>query len=477
MTARRIEQQEEPETSYEQYGEDIIEWDMDEKLIDTLKSMSVNPSDYKREAMWLAGLAEVDENEKELFRSADKLSKIEGLDPDRRDVLRLRLAEYLRESVKEIRRQMKPQEVQRKVAAKHAAPQHEQGGRFEPPHIAPGTTQLPTPLTQPQTLQLQPESPLQRITLGTIQPSVSQKAALPIQPQTTKPVAAQPQVIKGSVPIGALLRGEIGRKTLYLIPTESALPSAIIASQLKIEGRRVVNVEEIVYGEKRRETIPFDGIYVLTRPGYRKDYTQNRLLPSPNQANILKLKRILRDLINIAHVEISLITTKEMYEKDEELKSLLEMLGINKIMEVTLNEEDVRRMLEGLKIRHEGFEIQVDANLLKRAVALMPGLAERLKEEGFEGVKKFVAQLNMRKEDKEEVLRTFYNALFNQYHEYPNIRLAESLLGVIHNKRQSSRDSSRRFGGGVKLPVDWWLSYFIYLHVILPFLLSSLYDL
>jgi hypothetical protein len=82
MTARRIEQQEEPEASYEQYGEDIIEWDMDEKLIDTLKSMSVNPSDYKREAMWLAGLAEVDENEKELFRSADKLiSKIEGTGP------------------------------------------------------------------------------------------------------------------------------------------------------------------------------------------------------------------------------------------------------------------------------------------------------------------------------------------------------------------------------------------------------------
>ncbi len=133
MTARRIEQQEEPEASYEQYGEDVIEWEPDEKLIDTLKSMNVNPGDYKREAMWLAGLAKVDENEKELFRSADKLiSKIEGLDPDSRDALRLSLCKHLRDSVYEIKKLMRTPDLPGKIA-KPATPKPEQAERINLP--------------------------------------------------------------------------------------------------------------------------------------------------------------------------------------------------------------------------------------------------------------------------------------------------------------------------------------------------------
>jgi uncharacterized OB-fold protein len=85
--------------------EEEVEWEPDEDLIDTLKAVRVDPGEFKHEAVRLAA-SNLDERgfEKELFRSADRLiSKIEGLDLDSQDALRLSLTQHLRGAVHEIR--------------------------------------------------------------------------------------------------------------------------------------------------------------------------------------------------------------------------------------------------------------------------------------------------------------------------------------------------------------------------------------
>jgi uncharacterized OB-fold protein len=141
--------------------EEEVEWEPDEDLSETLKAVRVDPREFKHEAVRLAA-SNLDERgfEKELFRSADKLiSKIEGLDLDSQDALRLSLTQHLRGAVHEIRKLMKPPEPPRKAVAKPAAPQPEQAWRLEPSRIAPEAPPSPAPPTQLSTTVTPPAQP------------------------------------------------------------------------------------------------------------------------------------------------------------------------------------------------------------------------------------------------------------------------------------------------------------------------------
>jgi hypothetical protein len=434
MTARRIEQQEEPEASYEQFGEDVIEWEPDEKLIDTLKSMNVNPGDYKREAMWLAGLAKVDENEKELFRSADKLiSKIEGLDPDSRDALRLSLCKHLRDSVYEIKKLMRTPDLPGKIA-KPATPKPEQAERIKPPHAEQASPSA-TSLIQSQ-LNASSERPQTTETQRHITPEPQKRLQTPqFVGSKTKPVDEKELQIEGYVKYMAVLRGEIEEKTVILVPiNRSGLPSGVIASLIRVrEGWNVVNVEEHVY-KNLRMPLPENAILVATRPAFRSQL-KKRLLPSPDQDNMLKLKRMLKDEANVSKI-IAVITTVEMYQADEELRIILKRLGY-KIKIAMFDEEAARIVLE--EVMHPEH-----AKKLKRAAAILPWLAEKLKDGGWEGVKQYIEQLNIREKDKKELYETLINAT-NEYPEYCNWSLAAS-LGVIENTEPKSKGHRRYMG-------------------------------
>jgi hypothetical protein len=412
------------ETSKDVVEEQEIEWEPDEDLSETLKAMRVDPREFKHEAVWLAA-SNLDEREfeKELIRSADRLvSRVEGLDPDGRDAFRLSLCKHLRDSVYEIKKLMRAPDLPGKIA-KPATPKPEQAERIKPPHTEQDSPSAAS-LTRSQ-LNASSERPEPQKRLQTPQ-FVRSK---------TKPVDEKELQIEGYVKYVAVLRGEIEEKTVILVPiNRSGLPSGVIASLIRVrEGWNVVNVEEHVY-KNLRMPLPENAILVATRPAYRSQL-KKRLLPSPDQDNMLKLKRMLKDEANVSKI-IAVITTVEMYQADEELRIILKRLGY-KIKIAMFDEEAARIVLE--EVMHPEH-----AKKLKRAAAILPWLAEKLKDGGWDGVKQYIAQLNIREKDKKELYETLFNAT-NEYPEYPNWCLAAS-LDVIENTEPKSKGHRRYMG-------------------------------
>jgi uncharacterized OB-fold protein len=392
--------------------EEEVEWEPDEDLSETLKAVRVDPREFKHEAVRLAA-SNLDERgfEKELFRSADKLiSKIEGLELDSQDALRLSLTQHLRGAVHEIRKLMKPPEPPRKAVAKPAAPQPEQAWRLEPSRITPETLPSPAPPTQPRTTvtpPAQPQAPkprpepvFQHIKPETLQPPAPQPR---VQATPTIKPAAQPQVAKEYIPYEAVLRGEFEEKTAILLPIRrSALPTALVAGQVK----GVTNLE-------KEDEPSYDAVVVQTRTTYRANY-KDCPRPSPTHPYVKKAVRWLSKGYGTVW-----IITEEMYGM-EEVKAELDRRGF-RAKTALLDVEGARKRLE--KIMHP-------AHAAKLAVsgALIPWLADELGSGGWEGVREKLINL-LGKDDGEEVYQTLMEAI-KENPEYPNKPLAIS-LGVL----------------------------------------------
>jgi uncharacterized OB-fold protein len=398
--------------------EEEVEWEPDEDLSETLKAVRVDPREFKHEAVRLAA-SNLDERgfEKELFRSADKLiSKIEGLDLDSQDALRLSLTQHLRGAVHEIRKLMKPPEPPRKAVAKPAAPQPEQAWRLEPSRIAPEAPPSPAPPTQlsttvtppaqPQASKPRPEPVFQHIEPETLQPPLPQprvQATPPIQQQTPKPETVKQKTDEEYTPYESVLRGEFKEKTVTLLPIKrSALPTALIAKQAGI-----FNLE---WASKH---LPSREVICQTRTTYRANY-KNSPKPSPSHPYV---KRVIR-AVSSGH-GIAWVITEEVYNM-EEVRKEFEEKGY-KPVKAKLDTEASRRRLE--KIMHPKH-----AAKLAVAGALIPWLADELGANGWEGVRRRLIDL-LGAEDGEEVFQTLTEAV-KENPEYPNKPLAVS-LGVL----------------------------------------------
>jgi len=396
-------------TPEELVGEEEVEWEPDEDLMDTLKAIRVDPGEFKHEVVRLAA-SNLDERsfEKELFRTADRLvSKIEGLRPDSSDAdaLRLSLFKHLMGAAQEIRKLMKPPEPPRKAAAKTAAPQSEQPGVLESSRITPETPPPPTqpratvtPPAQPQT----PEPAIQHIGPENLQPPPPQPRvqATPTIQQAPKPETIQQKTVDEYIPYESVLRGEFGEKTVILLPIKrSALPTALIAGMAG-----VLNLEGAA-------KLPVRGAIAQTRTAYRANYAKP-IRPSPSHPY---MKRVIK-AVSSGHGDIWIIT-EEMYGmvwKEFEDKGY-------KPVKARLDIEGSRKRLE--KIMHPKH-----AEKLAFAGALIPWLADELETHGWEGVYKRLVEL-LGKEDGEEVYVTLTEAL-KEKPEYPNKPLAAS-LGVL----------------------------------------------
>jgi len=396
--------------------EEEVEWEPDEDLSETLKAVRVDPGEFKHEAVRLAA-SNLDERgfEKELFRSADKLvSKIEGLDLDSQDALRLSLTQHLRGAVHEIRKLMKPPEPPRKAVAKPAAPQPEQAWRLEPSRIAPETPPSPAPPTQPRTTvtppaqpqvpKPQPELVFQHIGPENLQPLLPQPGvqATPTIQQTPKPETIQQKTVDEYIPYESVLRGEFREKTVILLPVKrSALPTALIAGMAG-----VLNLEGAT-------KLPVRGAIAQTRTTYRANYTKP-LRPSPSHPY---MKRVIK-AVSSGYGTVWIIT-EEMYSMDEVRKEF-EDKGYRPV-KAKLDIENSRKRLE--KIMHPKH-----AAKLAVAGALIPWLADELGANGWEGVRRRLIDL-LGIEDGEEVYQTLMEAV-KENPEYPNKPLAIS-LGVL----------------------------------------------
>jgi uncharacterized OB-fold protein len=396
-------------------GEEEVEWEPDEDLMDSLKAMRVDPGEFKHEAVRLAA-SNLDERsfEKELFRTADRLvSKIEGLRPDSSDAdaLRLSLFKHLMGAAQEIRKLMKPPEPPRKAAAKTAAPQPEQAGRLEPSRIAPEIPPSPAPPTQPratvtppaqpQAARPQPEPAIQHIEPENLRPPLSKPKAQ-ATPTTPNPETTQQKTVDEYIPYESVLRGEFKEKTVILLPIKrSALPTGLIAGMAG-----VLNLEGAT-------KLPIRGAIAQTRTTYRANYTKP-VRPSPSHPYIKRVTKA----VSSGHGAVWIIT-EEMYSMDEVRKEF-EDKGYRPV-KARLDIEGSRKRLE--KIMHPKH-----AEKLAFAGALIPWLADELETHGWEGVYKKLAEL-LGKEDGEEVYVTLTEAL-KEKPEYPNKPLAAS-LGVL----------------------------------------------
>jgi uncharacterized OB-fold protein len=392
-------------------GEEEVEWEPDEDLMDSLKAMRVDPGEFKHEAVRLAA-SNLDERsfEKELFRTADRLvSKIEGLRPDSSDAdaLRLSLFKHLMGAAQEIRKLMRPPEPPRKAAAKTAAPQPEQVGRLEPSRNAPEIPPSPAPPTQPRTTVTPPAQPkpaIQHIEPENLQPLVPQPKAqaTPTIQQTPKPETTQQETVDEYIPYESVLRGEFREKTVVLLPIKrSALPTGLIAGMAG-----VLNLEGAT-------KLPIRGAIAQTRTTYRANYTKP-VRPSPSHPYIKRVTKA----VSSGHGAVWIIT-EEMYSMDEVRKEF-EDKGYRPV-KARLDIEGSRKRLE--KIMHPKH-----AEKLAFAGALIPWLADELETHGWEGVYKKLVEL-LGKEDGEEVYVTLTEAL-KEKPEYPNKPLAAS-LGVL----------------------------------------------
>jgi hypothetical protein len=398
-------------TPEEEVGEEEVEWEPDEDLIDTLKAMRVDPGEFKHEAVRLAA-SNMDERsfEKELFRTADRLvSKIEGLKPDSSDAdaLRLSLFKHLMGAAQEIRKLMRPPEPPRKAAAKTAAPQPEQAGRLEPSPMAPEAPPPPTPSTQPSatvTPPAQPKPAIQHIEPENLQPPLPQPKvqATPAKQQTPKPETIQQKTVDEYIPYESVLRGEFKEKTVILLPIKrSALPTGLIAGMAG-----VLNLEGAT-------KLPVRGAIAQTRTAYRANYTKP-IRPSPSHPYVKKVIKV----VSSGQGAVWIIT-EEMYDMDEVRKEF-EDKGYRPV-KARLDIEGSRKRLE--KIMHPKH-----AEKLAFAGALIPWLVDELEAHGWEGVYKKLVEL-LGKEDGEEVYVTLTEAL-KEKPEYPNKPLAAS-LGVL----------------------------------------------
>ena len=375
--------------------EEVMEWEPDKQTVEALKTMNVALDEFRHEAL---RLAMEDESEREIFRSADKLvSKIEESNLDRRDEIRLRLAQSLRETVTIIRRQQKHSEPL-KSTAKTLVPQPAPKDRIE--H----------------------------------QNSISENIR---HPKSARLITEETQLktIEDYVQYEEVLRGKIELNTVYLLPIKrSALPTALIASQIK--GENVINVEKHVYG-KYVKPLPKNAVLVLTRPTYRKNLVA-RIRPSPDQVYNRKLKRMLK-----GNDVATLIITEEMYEIDEELQIILKSKGF-KIKKVKLDTEAARRRLENTNICHTK-----QAALLEISAALMPRLPELLKEEknseDLDGVKSYLSDLKLKPKDREEVIEIIKNVLKGNS-EYTNNQLAIALGVKDDTAPKPFRNRLKSFG-------------------------------
>jgi uncharacterized OB-fold protein len=392
-------------------GEEEVEWEPDEDLMDSLKAMRVDPGEFKHEAVRLAA-SNLDERsfEKELFRTADRLvSKIEGLRPDSSDAdaLRLSLFKHLMGAAQEIRKLMRPPEPPRKAVAKPAAPQPEQAGRLEPSPIAPEIPPSPTPPTQPRTTVTPPAQPkpaIQHIEPENLQPTLPQPRAqaTPTIQQTPKPETTQQKTVDEYIPYESVLRGEFREKTVILLPIKrSALPTGLIAGMAG-----VLNLEGAT-------KLPVRGAIAQTRTAYRANYTKP-IRPSPSHPYVKKVIKA----VSSGQGAVWIIT-EEMYDMDEVRKEF-EDKGYRPV-KAKLDTEGSRKRLE--KIMHPKH-----AEKLAFAGALIPWLADELETHGWEGVYKKLVEL-LGREDGEEVYVTLTEAL-KEKPEYPNKPLAAS-LGVL----------------------------------------------
>jgi hypothetical protein len=393
-------------------GEEEVDWEPDEDLIDTLKAMRVDPVEFKHEAVRLAA-SNLDERsfEKELFRTADRLvSKIEGLRPDSSDAdaLRLSLFKHLMGAAQEIRKLMRPPEPPKKAVAKPPAPQPEVAGRLEASPIAPEAPPPPTPPTQTVTPPAQPQTPrpqqepaIQHMEPENLQPPPPQPKAQ-ATPTTPKPETTQQKTVDEYIPYESVLRGEFKEKTVVLLPIKrSALPTDLIAGMAG-----VLNLEGAI-------KLPVRGAIAQTRTTYRANYTKP-VRPSPSHPY---MKRVIK-AVSSGHGTVWIIT-EEMYNMDE-LRKEFEDKGYRPV-KARLDIEGSRKRLE--KIMHPKH-----AEKLAFAGALIPWLADELETHGWEGVYKKLVEL-LGKEDGEEVYVTLTEAL-KEKPEYPNKPLAAS-LGVL----------------------------------------------
>jgi hypothetical protein len=278
-----------------------------------------------------------------------------------------------------------------------------------PPSLSPPTqprTTITSP-AQPQAPKPQPEPAFQRIEPETLQPPAPQPRAQatppPIQPQTAKKETAQPQTVEGYIPYESVLRGELGEKTVILLPIKrSALPTALVAKQ----ARSVINIEKV-------DEPPLECAIAATRTTYRSEY-KNQVRPSPRHTYV---KRAV-EWLSKGYGTVWIIT-EEMYNM-EEVRKGFEEKGY-KPVKAKLDTEASRRRLE--KIMHPKH-----AAKLAVAGALIPWLADELGSRGWEGVREKLINL-LGKDDGEEVYQTLREAI-KENPEYPNKPLAIS-LGVL----------------------------------------------
>jgi hypothetical protein len=278
-----------------------------------------------------------------------------------------------------------------------------------PPSLSPPTqprTTITSP-AQPQAPKPQPEPAFQRIEPETLQPPAPQPRAQatppPIQPQTAKKATAQPQTVEGYIPYESVLRGELGEKTVILLPIKrSALPTSLVAKQ----ARSVVNLEKV-------DEPPLECAIAATRTTYRSEY-KNQVRPSPRHHYVNRALEWLSKGYGTVW-----IITEEMYNMND-IRKEFEKSGY-KALKAVLDVEASRKRLE--KIMHPKH-----AAKLAVAGALIPWLADELKANGWEGVKRRLIEM-LGKDDGEEVYQTLREAT-KEIPEYPNKPLAIS-LGVL----------------------------------------------
>jgi hypothetical protein len=374
------------ETSKDVVEEQEIEWEPDEDLYETLKAMRVDPREFKHEAVWLAA-SNLDEREfeKELIRSADRLvSRVEGLDPDGRDALRLSLCKHLRDSVYEIKKLMRAPEL----------PMGREKHRIV--RQAPIDVEFPrAPGRMPQEKEFLKTKPRQWISMVEL--------ALELG-------------VKGYVLFVDLIQGKIKPKTAYLLPIErSAVPTDLIVKQMDII---VENVEKLMYGDKLK-IVPASSVFALTRIASRKDLKIAEYSPSPTLPYIRKFIRIVEDGIG----DVFIITV-EMYMIEEVRRALIKR-GFEAML-VMFDEESAREELE--KITHPK-----RAARCAKLAAMIPWLTHELAKNGFEGVKRKL-HLFLDPFDRDEVFETIEKAFSEDYPDYPNRLLAKS-LGVLEDER------------------------------------------
>jgi hypothetical protein len=172
------------------------------------------------------------------------------------------------------------------------------------------------------------------------------------------------------------------------------------------QARSVVNLEKV-------EEPPAECAIAATRTTFRSEY-KNQVRPSPR--HIYANRAV--EWLSKGYGTVWIIT-EEMYNMND-IRKEFEKAGY-KALKAVLDVEASRKRLE--KIMHPKH-----AAKLAVAGALIPWLADELKANGWEGVKRRLIEM-LGKDDGEEVYQTLREAT-KEIPEYPNKPLAIS-LGVL----------------------------------------------